>query len=94
MVLSDVFLTPVGLAASAVVVPIVLLYLIRPDPERVELPTFRFVADEQRQRATTPLLERVARSLLLLIQILAVLLLAGSLRPTSPSKSGPSSRRR
>jgi hypothetical protein len=61
------------------VVPIVLLYLIRPDPERVELPTFRFVADEQRQRATTPLLERVARSLLLLIQILAVLLLAGSL---------------
>ena len=79
MALSDVFLTPLGLAAVAVVVPIVLLYLIRPDPEQVELPTFRFVADEQRQRATTPLLERIARSLLLLIQILAVLLLAGSL---------------
>ncbi|WP_123533923.1 vWA domain-containing protein [Halosimplex salinum] len=79
MALSDVFLAPLGLAAALVVVPIVLLYLIRPDPDRVELPTFRFVVDEQRQRATTPLFERIARSLLLLIQILAVLLLAGSL---------------
>lgn len=79
MALSDVFLTPLGLAAALVVIPIVLLYLIRPDPERVEIPTFRFVVDEQRQRSTTPLLERVARSLLLLIQILAILLLAGSL---------------
>jgi len=79
MALSDVFLAPLGLAAALVAVPIVLLYLIRPDPERVELPTFRFVADEQRQRAVTPLLERISRSLLLLIQILAILLLAGSL---------------
>jgi len=79
MVLSDVFLAPLGLAAALVVIPLVLLYLIRPDPERVELPTFRFVADEQRQRATTPLFERIARSLLLLIQILAIVLLAGSL---------------
>ncbi|WP_436911913.1 vWA domain-containing protein [Halosimplex marinum] len=79
MALSDVFLAPLGLAAALVAVPIVLLYLIRPDPDRVELPTFRFVADEQRQRAITPLLERISRSLLLLIQILAVLLLAGSL---------------
>jgi len=79
MALSDVFLAPLGLAAALLAVPVVLLYLIRPDPERVELPTFRFVADEQRQRAVTPLLERISRSLLLLIQILAILLLAGSL---------------
>ncbi|WP_436924725.1 DUF7408 domain-containing protein [Halosimplex amylolyticum] len=79
MALSDVFLTPLGLAAALVAIPIVVLYLIRPDPDRVELPTLRFLADEQRQRATTPLFERIARSLLLLIQILAVLLLAGSL---------------
>ncbi|QLH83436.1 DUF7408 domain-containing protein [Halosimplex pelagicum] len=79
MALSDVFLAPLGLAAALLAVPVVLLYLIRPEPERVELPTFRFVADEQRQRATTPLFERISRSLLLLIQILAILLLAGSL---------------
>ncbi|WP_459193850.1 DUF7408 domain-containing protein [Halosimplex sp. J119] len=79
MALSDVFLAPLGLAAALVTIPIVILYLIRPDPDEVELPTFRFVADEQRQRATTPLFERISRSLLLLVQILAVLLLAGSL---------------
>ncbi|MFC7138395.1 BatA domain-containing protein [Halosimplex aquaticum] len=79
MALSDVFLAPIGLAAALVAIPIVVLYLIRPDPDRVELPTLRFLADEQRQRATTPLFERISRSLLLLIQILAVLLLAGSL---------------
>jgi len=79
MVLSEVFLSPLGLAAAAVAVPVAVLYLIRPDPGRVELPTFRFLVDEQRQQATSPLFERLSRSLLLLIQILAILLLAVSL---------------
>jgi len=79
MALSDVFLSPLGLAAAALAIPVVLLYLIRPDPERFELPTFRFLAEEERQRATQPLFERLSRSLLLLIQILAILALAGAL---------------
>ena len=79
MALSDVLLSPLGLAALLVAVPIVVLYLIRPDPERVELPTFRFLVDEERQQATTPLLERLSRSVLLLIQLLAILLLATAL---------------
>jgi hypothetical protein len=79
MVLQDVFLAPIGLAALLVAVPIVLLYLIRPDPSRVELPTYRFLADQQRQEATSPLLERLSRSLLLALQLLVVLLFAVSL---------------
>ncbi|MEF8852476.1 MAG: BatA domain-containing protein [Haloarculaceae archaeon] len=79
MALSDVFLSPLGLAAAALAVPVVLLYLIRPDPERVTLPTFRFLAEEERQRATQPLLERLSRSLLLAIQVLAIVALAGAL---------------
>jgi len=79
MVLQEFFLSPLGLAALAVAVPIVILYLIRPDPSRVELPTFRFLAEEERQQSTTPLLERLSRSLLLLVQLLAILLLAVSL---------------
>jgi len=79
MALSDVFLSPLGLAAAALAIPVVLLYLIRPDPERFELPTFRFLAEEERQRATQPLIERLSRSLLLLIQVLAILALAGTL---------------
>jgi len=79
MALQDVFLSPIGLAALAVAVPLVVLYLIRPDPSEVELPTFRFLLEEKRQEATTPLLERLSRSLLLLLQLLVVLLLAVSL---------------
>ncbi len=79
MVLQNVFLRPLGLAALAVAIPVIVLYLIRPDPSRVELPTFRFLAEEERQQATTPLLERLSRSLLLLLQLLAILLLAVSL---------------
>jgi len=79
MVLQQFFLTPLGLAALAVAVPIILLYLIRPDPSEVELPTFRFLTEEERQQSTTPLLERLSRSLLLLLQLLIILLLAVSL---------------
>jgi hypothetical protein len=79
MALSDVLLSPLGLIAVLAAVPIVILYLIRPEPERVEIPTFRFLVAEERQRSTTPLLERLSRSLLLLIQLLAILLLATSL---------------
>ncbi len=79
MALQDVFLSPLGLAALAVAVPIVVLYLIRPDPSEVELPTFRFLLEEERQQATSPLLERLSRSLLLLLQLLVILLLAVSL---------------
>jgi len=79
MVLQKFFLTPLGLVALAVGIPIILLYLIRPDPSRVELPTFRFLAEKDRQDATTPLLERLSRSLLLVLQLLVVFLLAVSL---------------
>jgi hypothetical protein len=79
MALQDVFLTPLGLAALVVAVPIILLYLIRPDPSRFELPTYRFLTEEEREQSTSPLLERLSRSLLLLLQLLVILLLAVSL---------------
>jgi hypothetical protein len=76
MALGDVFLSPVGLAAVLVGVPIVLLYLIRPDPSRVELPTFRFLSAAERTAARSPIWERLSRSLLLLLQVLAILVFA------------------
>jgi hypothetical protein len=79
MALPDGFLTPRGLFALAAVVPIVVLYLIRPDPERRELPTLRFLAEERKQGATTPILRRLRRTLLLVLQVLAVAVLAASL---------------
>ncbi|ESS06857.1 MAG: hypothetical protein A07HB70_00825 [uncultured archaeon A07HB70] len=56
-----------------------MLYLIRPDPVRVDLPTLRFLEEDRGSDATNPLLERLRRNLLLLLQILVVVLLAVAL---------------
>jgi hypothetical protein len=79
MVLSDVFLTPLGLLALLTVIPLIVLYLVKPEPERVELPTLQFLTEQTGQSTSRPLLERILRSLLLLIQLIALVLLATSL---------------
>jgi len=79
MALADVFLSPLGLVALLAAVPIVVLYLVQPDPRRVELPTLQFLLDEDERDASNPLLERLRRSLLLLLQLLVVVALAAAL---------------
>jgi len=79
MALLDGFLSPLGFAALAAAIPLVLLYLVRPDPVRYRLPTLRFLREERRTESANPLVERLRRSLLLLIQLLVLLLLATSL---------------
>ncbi|MFB6304451.1 MAG: BatA domain-containing protein [Haloferacaceae archaeon] len=76
MVLADVLLSPLGLVALAALVPLALLYLVRPDPERTELPTLRFLVEEEGRDSTNPLLERLRRNLLLVLQALVVVALA------------------
>lgn len=79
MALLDGFLTPLGFAALAAAVPLVVLYLVQPKPKRYRLPTLRFLSRESGQSAASPLLERLRRSLLLLLQLLAIVTLATSL---------------
>jgi len=79
MALADVFLTPLGLIALLSVVPLVILYLVQPDPRRVELPTLRLLLDDDERDASNPLLERLRRSLLLLLQLLVLIALAVAL---------------
>ncbi|MFB6172766.1 MAG: VWA domain-containing protein [Haloarculaceae archaeon] len=76
LALSDLFLTPLGLAALAALVPLVLLYLVRPEPQRVRLPTLRFLSDADLGGTDSPALERLRRNLLLFVQALVVVLLA------------------
>jgi hypothetical protein len=79
MALSDFVLSPLGLLALASVIPVILLYLIRPDPMEVDLPTLRFLTEQTRQDTTNPLLEQLRRNLLLFLQITVLILLAVSL---------------
>ncbi|MFB6196205.1 MAG: BatA and WFA domain-containing protein [Haloplanus sp.] len=76
MALTDVFLTPLGLVALLAVVPVIVLYLVQPDPRRIELPTLRLLLEDEQRDASHPLLERLKRSLLLLVQLLVIVVLA------------------
>lgn len=79
MPLADVFASPLGLAAVAAGVPLLLLYLIQPDPRELELPTVQFLQSDPEEGGSNPVLERLRRNLLLLLQLLVVVLLAVAL---------------
>ena len=86
--LADVFLTPLGLTALAALVPLVLLYLVRPEPTRLRLPTFEFLASGEEAGTDNPAFERLRRNLLLLIQALVVVGLALALASPYVTVSG------
>jgi len=67
---------PLGLLALLALVPLIVLYLIQPDPQRVELPTMQFLAEDPDEGGANPIIERLRRNLLFLLQILAIALLA------------------
>lgn len=79
MVLDGIFLSPLALLGLLTAVPVILLYLIRPDPNEVDLPTMRFLNDDRGEDASNPILERLSRSVLLLIQLAVLLLLVTSI---------------
>lgn len=74
--LADAFLTPLGLLALLAVVPLLLLYLVRPDPRRLRLPTLEFLVVADESGVDSPALQRLRRNLLLLVQVVVVVLLA------------------
>ena len=77
--LSSVFLRPLGLAALAAAIPVVALYLLEPDPERVRFPAVEFLLGDREERRRHPALRRLQRNALLLIQLLAIAVFAASL---------------
>ncbi|WP_411968388.1 vWA domain-containing protein [Haloferax sp. YSSS75] len=79
MVLDEFFLAPLGLVGLLGVIPLIVLYLLRPEPVRKTLPTYRFLTETAGRNASNPLFDRLLRSLLLVIQLLAIVALVVSL---------------
>jgi hypothetical protein len=86
--LADVFLTPLGLTALAALVPLVLLYLVRPEPTRLRLPTLEFLASAEEAGTDNPAFEQLRRNLLLLIQALVIVAVALALASPYVTVSG------
>jgi len=77
--LSSAFLRPLGLAALAAAIPVLLLYLRRPDPTRVAFPAVEFLLGDRDERRSRPAFRRLRRNALLAIQLFAIAALAVSL---------------
>jgi hypothetical protein len=70
------FSTPLGLLALGALVPLIILYILQPDPEKLRVPTMEFLPNVDDEGGTNPVLERIRRNLLLLIQIIVLVLAA------------------
>ena len=75
--LSGVFLDPVKILWTlAFLIPLVLLYLIRPRPVNVSIPSLMFILKDMGKSRLLHFFRSLLRDILLLLQLLAVLLLA------------------
>lgn len=76
MAIADYFLQPLGLAALASVIPLIILYFLKPKPSIVELPTMRFLFEDERDDQRSAVLEALQRDWLLLVQLLILVMMS------------------
>src|SRR4030042_7156956 len=67
---------PEGLWALLSVVPLIILYLIRPRPKPIQIPSLMFFMKSKGARKLTSFLKTITKDWLFLIQLLALLALA------------------
>lgn len=69
------FMNPWALYAFAVFVPIIILYLLRPKPKDLRIPSLMFITEMEHRKRFRSLFRRIVRDPLLLMQLLAVSLI-------------------
>lgn len=71
--LNSYFLSPYGLLAALGLVPLILFYLMKPEPEEQVMPSLAFFMKKQRSGKANQALHRLIMNLLLIFHILMVL---------------------
>ncbi|MBM3309781.1 MAG: VWA domain-containing protein, partial [Candidatus Altiarchaeales archaeon] len=67
---------PIALATALLIIPVILLYLLKPKPKIVKFPTVMFIKRIEETKRFSSLLNKFIRDPLLLIQMLMIILLA------------------
>jgi hypothetical protein len=67
------FINPWGLYALALIIPIVILYLLRPKPKDLHIPSLMFVVSLEQKQRFRSFFRRILRDPLLLLQILGII---------------------
>lgn len=70
------FINQTALAASLLVIPLILLYLLKPKPKRIRFPTIMFIKRLEETKRFSSFLNRFVKDPLLLIQIAMLVILA------------------
>jgi len=73
------FLNPAALAAALLVIPLILLYLLKPKPRKIRFPTVMFIKRIEESKRFSALFNKFIKDPLLLLQILVVVLLAAAM---------------
>jgi hypothetical protein len=92
--LTDFFLNPMALGLSLLIIPIIILYLLKPKPKHVKFPSIMFILRIEKTKRFSSWFKRFIRDPLLLIQIFIILLLVGSIANPfilSPLEQNPKS---
>src|SRR3989338_6075153 len=76
--LSSYFANPVGLLAFLSLIPLIIIYLIRPKPKKQEFPSLAFLMSQKKDKALSSFLSSFFRDPLFLIQLIALILLSAS----------------
>ncbi|PSH00111.1 MAG: hypothetical protein BRC28_01215 [Nanohaloarchaea archaeon SW_4_43_9] len=71
-VLSNYFLNPAGLIALSALLPLIIFYLIKKDPEKEVMPSFMFFQNSGESESTSQAFRMISRNFLLLLHILIV----------------------
>ncbi|PSH02492.1 MAG: hypothetical protein BRC26_00260 [Nanohaloarchaea archaeon QH_8_44_6] len=69
-VLSNYFLNPAGLIALSALLPLIIFYLIKKDPEKEVMPSFMFFQNKGNSESTSQAFKTISRNLILLFHIL------------------------
>lgn len=76
--LQDFFLNPLGFIALLSLIPLIIFYLTRPEPERKIMPSMEFFAEEERESMLQNAIKTLKSNLILLINIFAILLMTSA----------------
>ena len=74
--LQQYVLNPVGLIAISSIIPVIIFYLTRPEPERKVMPSMEFFKEDERRSKLRNALKKLQNNILLLINILTIILLS------------------
>ncbi len=78
-ILSQYFLSPLGLLGLLGLIPLIAFYLIRPEPEERVMPSMAFFIEDKKRGKIDQALNRILRNLLLIVHILTIIGLAAAL---------------